>query len=522
VTPDAALNPLDEQQPTQPSSTAGMTTKVVKGSIWTLAGQVAPLAVSLVTTPFVIRMLGAESYGVLVLVGLIPVYLGFADFGMAVASTKFASEAFAEGDRAKEARVVRTAALVALLFSIPIAALLFIFADRVVGLFNVPEALLSDAALALRFASVTLVVNFLNGILNAPELARLRMDLNTAINATFRIASLIAMPIAIFVTGRISTVALVLLVIGVLNLVAHVIVSVRLLPDLQGTSVESRLIRRLLTFGLGLLGAGLAATLLVNAEKGILTKIVSVESLAYYSVAYTLASTLTFFPVALMQSLLPAFSQLQGEKKRIELNTLYERGIRMNLIWVAPAIVSLSLISRPFFSIWAGEEFGRQSTAPFHILLIGLTFTIVGAFPYTAILASGRSDALATLYWIELLIHLAVASLLILNFGIIGAAVSWSIRAVLDTVAMFFLAKRFGGAEVAAGKLVRTSLVCAMMLVPLCLNLYFGITNIILVLAVGVCFVVYGLAVWRFALRPEEIGWLFERLAAYRAMLSRG
>jgi hypothetical protein len=31
-------------------STAGMTTKVVKGSLWTLAGQVAPLAVSLVTT----------------------------------------------------------------------------------------------------------------------------------------------------------------------------------------------------------------------------------------------------------------------------------------------------------------------------------------------------------------------------------------------------------------------------------------------------------------------------------------
>jgi len=48
-----------------------MTTKVVKGSLWTLAGQVAPLGVSLVTMPFVIRMLGAESGGVLILVGLI-------------------------------------------------------------------------------------------------------------------------------------------------------------------------------------------------------------------------------------------------------------------------------------------------------------------------------------------------------------------------------------------------------------------------------------------------------------------
>lgn len=43
----------------QVPSTAGMTTKVVKGSLWTLLGQVLPLGVSLVTTPFVTRMLGA-------------------------------------------------------------------------------------------------------------------------------------------------------------------------------------------------------------------------------------------------------------------------------------------------------------------------------------------------------------------------------------------------------------------------------------------------------------------------------
>ncbi len=47
-----------------------MTTKVVKGSLWTLIGQVAPLAVSFVTMPFTIRLLGAEGYGVLILVAL--------------------------------------------------------------------------------------------------------------------------------------------------------------------------------------------------------------------------------------------------------------------------------------------------------------------------------------------------------------------------------------------------------------------------------------------------------------------
>ncbi|MDI1243729.1 MAG: hypothetical protein PSX80_17600, partial [bacterium] len=71
-----------------------------------LVGSVAPLAVSFISTPFVIRFLGTESYGLLLLVGLIPTYLMFADFGMGVASTKFASEAFGRGDEKKEAEIV--------------------------------------------------------------------------------------------------------------------------------------------------------------------------------------------------------------------------------------------------------------------------------------------------------------------------------------------------------------------------------------------------------------------------------
>ena len=40
IEPQSAVRPV-----LVPPSTAGMTTKVVKGSLWTLAGQVAPLAV---------------------------------------------------------------------------------------------------------------------------------------------------------------------------------------------------------------------------------------------------------------------------------------------------------------------------------------------------------------------------------------------------------------------------------------------------------------------------------------------
>ncbi|MGH7783466.1 MAG: flippase, partial [Candidatus Binatia bacterium] len=440
VTPDLTAETL-EIEPTAPS-TAGMTTKVVKGSLWTLAGQAVPMAVSLVATPFTIRLLGSEAYGVLILVGLIPTYLGFAEFGMSIASTKFASEAYAAGDTAKEAQIIRTAAVIAFLASLPVGVGIFLLSGWLVTLFNVPEHLAGDASLALKFASVTFVVNFLNGIFNTPQLTRLRMDLNTFVSAGFRILGQVAVPVVIFYVGGIAAAIFALMVVSLLTLGAHILVSGNLLPDLFGKSIDRGVIRRLLKFGGGLVVAGIAGIFLVNVEKGILAATVSPKALAYYSIAFTLATMMTLFSSSMIQSLLPAFSQLQSDAKRDQLNALYSRGIRISLILCVPALVFLSLLAKPFFTRWAGPEFGQESTLPFYILAGGLAFNIIAYLPFTAIMATGRTDIFAKLYWAELAPYILLVWFLASRYGAIGAALAWSLRVIADAVFQFVLAKK--------------------------------------------------------------------------------
>ena len=316
-----------------------MTVKVVKGSIWTMVGQIAPMVVSLVTTPFTIQLLGSEGYGVFILLGLIPNYFLFAEFGMSMASTKFGSEAYASRDPEKEGRVVRTAALIALLTSLPVAAAILYFSDSILGLFNVAEHLRSEAVIALKLASITFVINILCGIFNTPQLARLRMDLNTFINAGSRTAALIATPIVIHLGfGLVGAVA-VLLITSVLNLAGHLFVSHRLLQSLSSLSFDRLALRPLLRFGGALVASGIAGALLTNAEKGILAATVSAEALAYYSVAFTLALMATMLSSAMIQSLIPAFSQLLSPRKRSQLQEIFTRSLALNVIGLVPTIV---------------------------------------------------------------------------------------------------------------------------------------------------------------------------------------
>src|SRR5205823_8255163 len=100
---------------------------VARGSLWSVGGQAVTLLASFFATRFVVHRLPPDSYGVLVLVNVLVGYLAFADMGMGVASTKFATEAHAEGD-AEEAKVVWTAALIAAVPSLLAAALLPLFA----------------------------------------------------------------------------------------------------------------------------------------------------------------------------------------------------------------------------------------------------------------------------------------------------------------------------------------------------------------------------------------------------------
>ncbi|MBK8809922.1 MAG: flippase [Acidobacteria bacterium] len=426
----------------------GITSKVVKGSIWTLIGQILPLLTSLVSTPIVIRFLGSEAYGVLVVIGLIPAYFSFADFGMGVASTKFGSEAYGKGNRAGEAAIVWTASAVALTSSLFVAVPIFLFSDWIVSVwFNIPEQYCRISSLGVKITSVSFVFAILSGVVNTPLLARLRMDLNTLVTALPRVFMGIATPIVLYLGGFVLEAVWIAFLAAVLALVGTLFSSFRLLPEILRPRLNREMIGPMLRFGGGWLIAMIASIQLINLEKFFLPRYVSVQALAHYSIAFTFANMTTMFSWALTQSLIPAFSVMTGQKKKREFDALFERGIRLNLILLPPTVMFLFVVAKPFFTIWAGPEFGQESSLPFYVLLVGLFFNILSLVAYSTLTATGRSDLLAKLYWCELIVYAFVVIWLVRSLGIVGAALAWSLRVTIDAFITIWLAKR--SAEIA-------------------------------------------------------------------------
>lgn len=492
---------------------SGLTTKVVKGSFWLIAGQAAPLVVSLIATHYVIKLLGEVGYGVLAWIVLIPNYFSYADLGMSMASTKFASEAYAAGDARREGQIVRTAAAIALAVSVPVAIGLVAFAPRIMAESSVAAEYIDDAVGALRITAITFLLNFLCSIFNTPQLTRLRMDLNTLINATTRIAGLVATPVVIYLGYGLTGVATALLITNAVCLISHLAVSQRLLGgELFSFSIDRSLFSPLMKFGLGYLGAAVAAALLMNGEKAIITSQYSTTELGFYAVGFTLATMLTMFSGSVVQALLPAFSQLQSSDDG-RLSSLFSTGVRLNLIWLIPAIGGLFLVAQPFLTFWANEKYGAQSTAPFYLLLPGIAFNIMAYMPYSSIMAAGRTEVLAKLFWAELFPYLALTTALVAAFGIEGAAAAWTIRAIVDCILQFVIARRFAGIRFETGRLVYWFTISVLFILPV-VAVRLAFPDQIAAAAILLIIGLIGFAVfcWSSVLSAIERSWLLGRL----------
>src|SRR5437660_3257855 len=134
-------------------SSTGLTSKVVRGSAWSVGGQGVTLLASLVATPFVIRLLGPEGYGVLALINVLIGYLAFTDLGMGTASTRFGADASGRGDDKgeNEVAVIWTSLCIAAVPSLLGAAALALLARPLAErLMHLPASLIGQAIIALR------------------------------------------------------------------------------------------------------------------------------------------------------------------------------------------------------------------------------------------------------------------------------------------------------------------------------------------------------------------------------------
>jgi len=220
--------------------------------------------------------------------------------------------------------------------------------------------------------------------------------------------------------------------------------------------------------------------------------------------------------MAMVQTLIPAFSQLLTPEKRVELSRLFAKTVKISLLGLIPSVMVLLIIAKPFLTLWAGKEFGEHSIYPFYILLIGIFFSIIVYVPNCILLASGRSDVFAKFYLFEIIPYIAATLLLVNYFGILGAAMAFALKETVNSLIFMRFTKRHTGlyynfkAELgnfALGFLAFSPAV----LVALCYDNF----SIWLLPLIPICLVLYIWVAWTRLIEDEEKNWIMNKISPF-------
>jgi O-antigen/teichoic acid export membrane protein len=420
---------------------------VARSGLWSAGGQIAVLGGTLVATPFTIRLLGPAAYGIWSLLWSIMAYFTLADIGMATASTRFAAERYAAEDGIGETTVVWSAATVTLGLTAAVALVVGLASPVVIRqVLKVPSDLQSSAILALRLICVAAVGSAAVGVVNTPQQVRLRWRSLTLATSGPQLFQIVFAPVVLVTTGG-GVVALIALVVAmtVASLAFNAVIAVRLQPALVRPRVSLPVLAKIVRFGVWLGIAGFAGIPLRTAERLLLAHSHSLSDVAYYTVAASLGSVLLLIPTAVAQPMLPSLTRLIAQGRHQEHRRLYHQALQGVFLLGTPTLLVLGFLARPFLGLWAGSTYAVHSTGALYIILGAIWFNSLAYVPFYALLAAGRSATIAAIHLGELIPYIALAAVLTAAFGVIGAAVAWSVRVIADAVLFFVVACRREG-----------------------------------------------------------------------------
>jgi O-antigen/teichoic acid export membrane protein len=181
-------------------------------------------------------------------------------------------------------------------------------------------------------------------------------------------------------------------------------------------------------FAAGMTGISLMSLILMQTDKIILSKMITLEEFGYYNLAGTVASGINILVAPIFTSVFPRFSELIAQGEEEKLTDLYHRSCQLLAVIVLPVCITVSLFSKDILLIWTGSPvIAEKAYLIVTLLVIGTSLNGLMNVPYALQLAYGWTKL--ALYTNIVAIAFLIPSLFWLTsqYGTIGAASVWAI-----------------------------------------------------------------------------------------------
>lgn len=413
----------------------------LRNVLWNIVGIGFPPLVGLWAVPALVKTLGADRFGLLSLAWVVVGYFSFFDLGLGRAITLIVSQQAGKGQESQIPSVVRSGmAWMTLLGVLGGGIVAAISPWLVEEKLAIPAHMREETLIAFYLLAVSvpivIVTTGFRGILEGKH----RFDIVNLVRAPLGALTYIG-PIAVLpFSSELPLVVATLLAGRVVSCLAYVTICLRLYPELAfGSRYNLRSIGPLLSFGGWMTLSNIAGPLLLYLGRFALAILASAEAVAYFSTPYDVVSSFLLIPGLFVSVLFPMFSET-FPRNHEHVRRLYRQWMGYTCLIMFPLTLLTFFLARPALSFWINDAFAEQSYKVAKILAVGVFINSFGLISQALIQAYGRPDLTAKLHVAELIAYVPYMWWLIHTFDIDGAAIAWTVRVTISTVALAIIA----------------------------------------------------------------------------------
>ncbi len=467
-----AISSTDDpsDQATKPPLSAGLGRHFIINSSGTILG----LIVSLVTVPIYIHQIGDARYGVLSIVWLLLGYFGFLDLGLSRAATN-ALARLGDNSGDERSRIVATTIGINLALGALGSVALYVFGsvllDRIV---SVPAELRPEIERILPWVAALLPLALISGVAIGTLEARDRFLAANVLQVTGSTAGqVIPVIFAIWVSPTLSVVVPAAVLSRALSVVAACAYVYVFNGPWTAARLDRRTAKRLLGYGGWVTVSGIVSPILQSVDQLVIGSILGVAAITYYAVPMNLVIRSQLFAVALSRSLFPRMSRLDRE----EGIAISEQSFIALAYGYAAICAPCLLLAGPFLALWIGPGFADMGGPVARILFVGAWVNGLAFIPFSLLQAQNRPDLPAKFHLLEVVPFALVLWGLSSAWGLVGAALAWSLRTAVDGGLLFASSRMRSASLLAIAPAAGVMLACYVLAsnVPLTLPAAFAV-----------------------------------------------
>lgn len=394
-------------------------------------GQGWTIVINAVAVPFYIKLMGIEAYG---LVGFYltvqAVFNYFLDFGISTTINREIARYSAFPDKKDAARsIVRTLGVIYWLIGIFLGLVVMIAARWIANNWINTQNLQADTVTQTLMVMGLVVIfqwplTFYQGALIGLQEMVLLNRLN-ALGTTFRTLG------ALIVLWLISPTILAFFAFQVIaSLLQVLLTALYLWRKMPASNIPARfditLLKGVWHFAVGMSLTSFLSFFLSQADRIVLSKVVTLEMFGYYTVAVTANSALRVISSQISTAIFPRFSALVAQEDQDKLRDLYHKGAQFTSAAVLPVALIASFFSGSLLLIWTQDTRISAAAAPVATLLfMGTAINSLLGMPYNLTVAHGWSSYGVYQNLIAVILFTPLMIILASHYAGVGAATAW-------------------------------------------------------------------------------------------------